>query len=81
MASCKLLYIIIFIFVILPHVGFLVVSAPCKLVNDPHVMLRDFKNPFDRMTHITYSIANINIYKYRANLVDLIFFEIYASWI
>jgi hypothetical protein len=35
------------------------------------VMLQDFKSSFDRVTHISCSITNINIYKYRANLVDL----------
>jgi hypothetical protein len=34
-------------------------------------MLRDFKSQFDRVTHISYSIMNINIYKNRVNLVDL----------
>jgi hypothetical protein len=31
----------------------------------------NFKNLFDRMTHIFSSIINIYIYKYRVNLVDL----------
>jgi hypothetical protein len=35
------------------------------------MMLRDFKNSFDHMIYISYSIININIYKYRANLVNL----------
>jgi hypothetical protein len=41
------------------------------LVDNTGPILRDFKIPFDRVTHISFSIANINIYKYRANLVDL----------
>jgi hypothetical protein len=41
------------------------------LVDNPRAMLRDFKTPFDHVTHISCSIVNINIYKYRANLVDL----------
>jgi hypothetical protein len=44
-------------------------SIICYTVNNP--MLRDFKSIFDHVTHISYSIININIYKYRANLVDL----------
>jgi hypothetical protein len=34
-------------------------------------MLSDFKSSFDHVTHISYSIVNINIYKYRTNLVNL----------
>jgi hypothetical protein len=41
-----------------------------------HVMLRNFKNLFDRVIHISCFIININIYKYRINLVNLIFLNI-----
>jgi hypothetical protein len=41
------------------------------LVDNRHVMLCDFKSSFYRMTHISCSIVNINIYKYKVNLVNL----------
>jgi hypothetical protein len=40
------------------------------LVENP-AMLWDFKISFDRVTHMSCYIANINIYKYKVNLVDL----------
>jgi hypothetical protein len=44
-------------------------------------MLQDFKSPFDHVTHISCSIVNININKYRANLGDLKKFKTYTSGI
>jgi hypothetical protein len=52
----------------------------CLLVDNPLAMLRNFKIPFDCMTHLSCSIANINIYKYRASLVDLKILQNILKW-
>jgi hypothetical protein len=53
---------------------------PQQLVDKPRAILRNFKSQFDCMTHITCSITNISIYKYRANLVDLKILQIISKW-